>query len=107
MRIKIRGGTARSSEASLCVTCRYATIVRGARLRDEIVQCSRLSDGRNRITFPVTSCNGYVDRTHPTIGEMEETAWILRSDPRRNQVGFVKASRLKPAERYVLSDDDW
>jgi hypothetical protein len=107
MRVKINGGTARDDSPSLCVTCRYATIVRGARLREEIVQCGRLSEGLNRITFAVRFCNGYVDRTHPTITEMEDTAWILRSDPRRNEVGFVKASRLKPADRYVLSDDEW
>jgi hypothetical protein len=36
---------------------------------------------------------------------MEEIAWVLRSDPRRNEVGFVKASQLKPQERYVLPDE--
>jgi hypothetical protein len=35
---------------------------------------------------------------------MEDVAWVLRSDPRRNEVGFVKASKLKPGERYVLED---
>ncbi len=105
MRVKIKGGTARHDDPSLCLTCRYATVIRGVSLRDEIVQCGVLSEDRNQITFPVTFCNKYVDRNHPTIGEMEDSAWILRSDPRRNQVGFVKASRLKPAERYVLSED--
>ena len=56
MRIKIRGGTASSDEPSLCLTCRFATVVRGVSLRDEIVECSQLSYGRNRITFPVTVC---------------------------------------------------
>jgi len=105
MYLKIRGGTARNDHSSLCLSCRHATVVRGASLRDEIVQCARLSDGVNRITFPVTSCSGHVDRMHATISEMEETAWILRSDPRRNEVGFVKASSLKPRDRYVLSED--
>jgi hypothetical protein len=36
---------------------------------------------------------------------MEEIAWVLRSDPKRNQVGFVRASDLKPKERCVLPDD--
>jgi hypothetical protein len=36
---------------------------------------------------------------------MEEIAWVLRSDPRRNELGFVKASKLKPQERYVLPDE--
>lgn len=105
MRVNIRGGTAPNDKSSLCLSCRYATVVRGASLRDEIVQCGRLSEGLNRITFPVTFSGSHVDRTHPTIGDMEETAWILRSAPRRNEVGFVKASSLKPRDRYVLSED--
>jgi len=32
---------------------------------------------------------------------------VLRSDPKRNTVGFVKASELKPKDRYILPDDDW
>ena len=52
MRIKIRGGTASNSEPSLCLTCRFATVVKGASLRDEIVECSQLSDCA-RVTFHV------------------------------------------------------
>jgi hypothetical protein len=62
MRIKIQGGTASNGEPSLCLTCRFATIVKGASLRDEIVECSQLSYGRNRVTFPVTLCTEYSDR---------------------------------------------
>ena len=40
-----------------------------------------------------------------TADFMEEIAWVLQSDLRRNQIGFVKASKLKPQERYVLADD--
>jgi hypothetical protein len=104
MRLRIRGGTANHSEPSLCLTCRFATIIQGSRLRDEIVECGRLSD-QSRITFRVTACTGYVDRTHPSIRDMEEIAWVLRSDPKRNEIGFVKASALKPRDRYVLPDD--
>jgi hypothetical protein len=104
MRIKIRGGTADHGEPSLCLTCRFATVVKGQRLRDEIIECSRLSD-HSRITFPVTSCSGYSDSRHASIRDMEEIAWVLRSDPRRNQIGFVPAKRLKPQDRYVLPDE--
>ena len=62
MRIKIRGGTASNGEPSLCLTCRFATIVKGASLRDEIVECSQLSYSQNRVTFPVTRCTEYSDR---------------------------------------------
>ena len=102
MRVKVRGGTVEHGQPTLCLSCRSATIVKGPRLRDEIVECSRLIA---RITFPVSSCNSYINATHPTIREMEETAWVLRSDLRRNEVGFVKASKLKPQERYVLPDE--
>lgn len=47
MRIKIHGGTAQAGRFSLCHTCRHATVVRGARLRDEIVQCSMLAYRNN------------------------------------------------------------
>lgn len=105
MRLKIEGGTTAHSEPSLCLTCRYATIVRGAALRDEIVECRHLAEGHNRIPFSVTFCNAYVDRTHPSIHDMEEIAWVLRTDTKRNQVGFVRASDLKAKDRFVLSDD--
>jgi hypothetical protein len=88
----------------LCLTCRFTTVIRGERLRDEIVACSWLS-ARSRITFPVPFCTGYSDRRQASLREMEETAWVLRSDPRRNKIGFVRASALKPADRYGLGDE--
>ena len=39
MRVKIRGGTVNHGDPSLCSTCRFATIVKGQRLRDEIGEC--------------------------------------------------------------------
>jgi hypothetical protein len=53
----------------------------------------------------VTACSDYADRRLASIREMEEIAWVLRSDARRNQVGFVPARKLKPADRYVLPGD--
>ena len=102
MRLKIRGGTVEHGQPSLCLTCRSATIVKGPSLRDEIVECSLL---RGPIGFPVTSCNSYINSTHPTIREMEEIAWVLRSDLKTKTIGFVKASTLKRQERYVLPDE--
>ena len=104
MRIKIHGGTVENGQSSLCKTCRNATIVRGARLRDEIVECSALGFGSNRVTFPVTTCSDYVSRQHASLREMEEIAWILRTDAKRNRVGFVQARELKPRDRFVLDD---
>ncbi|HUE87876.1 MAG TPA: hypothetical protein VMO26_17525 [Vicinamibacterales bacterium] len=105
MRLKINGGTANHTEPSLCLTCRHATVVRGRTLGDEIIECGYLSGPNRRMAFPVTFCNAYVDRTHPTVREMEEIAWVLRTDAKRNQVGFVRASDLKPKDRFVLTDE--
>ncbi|MGH9408044.1 MAG: hypothetical protein ACRD1V_01165 [Vicinamibacterales bacterium] len=105
MRVKIRGGTVNGGESPLCQTCRFATIVRGPRLRDEIVECANLMFGRGRITFPVTYCTSYSDRRQPSIREMEDIAWVLRTDVRRNEIGFVRGSTLRNREQHVLIED--
>ena len=105
MRIKIRGGTVNHGEPSLCETCRWSTVIRGKKLGDEIVECNQLSYLNQRIPFPVVSCSRYCDRRQASLREMEETAWILRSDAHRGQVGFIRSSRLTDEERYVLDED--
>ena len=105
MHIKIRGGTVRIGEPSLCLSCRHATVVQGLTLREQIIECGRLSSKDCRIRFPVSCCTGYANRCLPSLREMEEVAWVLRTDPGRKQVGFVHARNLKPHERYVLDDD--
>ena len=105
MRIKIHGGTVQSGQSSLCHTCRHATVVRGARLRDEIVQCAVLGYRNSRVIFPVTTCSDYVSRQHPSLREMEEIAWVLRTDAKRHRVGFVASRDMKPKERFVLEED--
>jgi len=102
MHIKIQGGTARNGEPPLCHTCRRAIVARGSRLRDEIVWCDALD---TRITYPVSFCTTYVNRQHPSLHEMEDIAWVLRTDARRRQVGFVQAKTLKWHERHVLDED--
>jgi hypothetical protein len=105
MRIKVRGGTADHGQRSLCETCRWATVMRGKKLGDEIVECSQLSYENQRVPFAVAECSRFSDRNQPGLREMEEIAWILRSDPHRNQIGFVRSSRLSDEERFVLDDD--
>jgi hypothetical protein len=99
MRLKIRGGTVHHGEPSLCLTCRHATIVKGRSLREEIVRCDRLTSGHDLIPFPVTSCTGYADRRHPSLREMEDIAWILRTDATRKRIGFIQARQLAPKDR--------
>jgi hypothetical protein len=102
MKVRIHGGTVNHGESPLCHTCRHATVVRGRRLGDEIIECAALE---SRITFPVTFCNKHVHRSHPTLWEMEDIAWVLRTDPKRNQIGFVRSKDLKTSERHILHED--
>ena len=106
MRIKIHGAQATCGGASLCLSCRHSIVVKGARLQDEIVECGMLASPHSRITFPVHFCTEYLSRQHASIREMEDVAWVLRTDARRRRVGFVHARDLRPAERYVLPEDD-
>lgn len=105
IKVKVRGGTASSGEPSLCVSCRWATIIRGESLNNEIVSCGSLSRPSQRITFRVTSCNSYNDRSAPSLNDMQQMAWVLRTD-KKNRIGFVPAKDLKDSERYVLYGDD-
>lgn len=107
MRLKIRGGTVQHGQPSLCTSCKYATVVKGQSLRHEIVECGQLSGEHNLIGFPVTSCSGYLDRSHASLREMEDIAWVLRTDPKRKQIGFVQARELRPKERYILQEEEW
>ena len=103
MKIKIRGGTAQESDPSLCLSCRYSTIVQGLSSRDQIVECRQLEA---RVTFKVSSCSEYVNHQHPSLWHMEDIAWVLRTDARRHQIGFVRSKVLKFPDRHVFDEDD-
>ena len=103
MPFKIHGGTANHSNSTLCSSCRHATIVKGRALRDEIIECSCLDDD-TRITFAVTSCTQYSDRSRPSLYDMEDLAWILRTDKKTKTIGFVRPSELRRIP-VVESDD--
>lgn len=105
MRIKVRGGTVDHSGRPLCESCRWATVIRGPRTGDEIVECDQLSYRNQRVPFPVTSCSRYADRRRAGLREMEDIAWVLKSDPRRSQVGFVHSTKLNDEERHVLEEE--
>jgi hypothetical protein len=99
MNIKIEGGTAEFGQPSLCLSCRSATVVRGASEAHQLVKCSHLEA---QVTFTVTSCSQYVHKNHPSIWDMEEIAWVLKTDPKRKQIGFVRPG---DSGRRVVIDD--
>lgn len=102
MHIKIQNGTPLSSDSSLCATCRSSTIVRGRTLDEELVICSALGLRGVQITFKVTSCSDYDDRSQPSYMDMMQDAWILQPGTRKRRAGFVRASELQDEEVYEL-----
>jgi hypothetical protein len=114
MHLKVHNGTARSSESSLCNTCRLSTIIRGRTLDEEIVQCRAMSMRPTRVTFKVTFCSAYTDERMPSYFEMMEQAWILQPASKKRPAGFIRGSELREeelarmmAEADTHKPDDW
>ena len=102
MKINVHGGTVRAGDPALCLSCRYASIVSGVSAKHTLIRCSRIEAP---ITFKVTSCTEYLNRQHPSLYHMEDIAWVLRTNAKRNQVGFVRGKDLKFKDRFVLDED--
>jgi hypothetical protein len=100
MNIKVKGVTARSDGAALCVECRWAKVMRGDR-GQEHTECGQLDA---QVTFKVVSCSEFVSRQHPSLWHMEDIAWILRTDNRKRQVGFIRGRDLRASERLGFDD---
>jgi hypothetical protein len=86
------------------VSCDHATVIQGTTLGAGIIECGRLYGPQRRITFVVTSCSGYYDKSLPSLYHLESIAWILRTDTKRASVGFVRAKELPEDERHVLDE---
>lgn len=75
---------------SLCYTCRNAQVMRGQTLDREIVLCDEIIYGGmagQRVPFKISECNKYADSNHPSKHDMEQVAWILKTDKGR-RIGF-------------------
>ena len=77
-RLKVYGEHTRdTSEPSLCLSCRYAMVVRGARASDDQVICKA---GLGPIRMHVVECNTYDDAAKIAEWELEKVAWIWLTD---------------------------
>ena len=94
--IKVKGGTQQGSD-TLCRTCSYGHIIKGFRATEEEVFC-RYFYLEREIHFPVSECTFYEDRRLASKREMEEIAWILRTDSPRRHVGFISPKQLRALE---------
>ena len=103
MHLKIHDAAA-SDAASLCYTCRFATVVTGHNPHDQIVECLRLYGHDTRVRFAVARCTGYADRRRPTVKEFEDIGLVLRSGTARKRAGFLPPA--DPVQTARECDDD-
>lgn len=91
--IKVKGGTPEGGE-SLCGTCRWAHIVKGFGVSQEIVRCGWLAPSP-QVAFPVSQCSSYDDKRIPSKHDMEKIAWILLTKETGRSIGFVTAKQFR------------
>lgn len=92
MNRKVKFGTPIHDGPALCESCKLSTIVRGRTINEEIVKCSEL----NRvIRFVVRSCNEYRNRNEPSLQDLRDIAWELRTDKSGQKIGFVSSKEYE------------
>jgi hypothetical protein len=94
--MKINGGTQQGSE-SLCVTCRWAHIVRGFSASEHQVFCRSLYR-HPPVRFLVSQCSSYDDRRLPSKWDMEKIAWVLLTKKAGRSIGFVTPKQFQEIE---------
>ena len=94
--IKVKDGTPQGAE-TLCVTCRWARIVKGFSLSQEEIHCGWLR--RNPLVrFSVSQCSTYDDKRLRSKCDMEKIAWILLTKKTGRTIGFVTAKQFREIE---------
>jgi hypothetical protein len=89
---KIHNGT-RRSDTHLCRSCRWAVHMQSALSNKERILCN--ATHRLEILEPVAHCSAYLDRTKPTLEEMQAIAWSLQTDKGGRTIGFMSPEDLR------------
>jgi len=93
---KIHRGTPRS-DVNLCPSCRHCHRMVEATGRERVL-CTA-----NRIinmTQPIVECSLYINRTQPTLSDMQEIAWSLMTDKGGRKLGFQSPEQRRRDESY-------
>ena len=106
--LKVEDGTTMSGD-SPCKTCRYGVKIRG--VGNQLIRgCSNYaiaSDGMKILPFEVAECNQYINKCVPTLAEMEELAWIVKTDAKKNGIGFMSPEDSRRIEKKRPRDMDF
>ena len=58
----------------------------------------------NSITSPVHECSEYDDNRVAKLWDMKDTAWYLRTDSKRKNIGFVPRAKMTKKEKEELEE---
>lgn len=94
LKLKIHEGTGRLTGQPLCFSCTH--FVR----RGDDMRCAMWGD-QIRITKPIYNCNKYYNASLPTLHDMKEVAWELKTKGGR-VIGFHP-----PKERATADQPPW
>ena len=87
-RLKVLNGTRSPEAPRLCDTCQSGVVRRGAAESDEHIYCRYI---RREVRTRVVECSVYVDRSQPSLWDLRQIAWVLRTDSKRQKIGFLRA----------------
>lgn len=93
--LKIEKGTVTDSGSSMCATCLRGTVIKGTSASHEVTFCNMIE---RRITFHVNQCGSYRDSRLPSLSDMEDVAWILRTS-RSRKIGFESPTERRKREK--------
>jgi hypothetical protein len=100
MTFSVRNGTARGSE-SLCDSCYWAHIQKGFAESGELVLCAFLPPVR-LVSFKVRHCTDYHHKRVPSKPDMEDIAWIIRTNDVNRPVGFLTVEEKSEGQAQSL-----
>lgn len=84
-RFKIYKGTPRHDAGDICKTCRYAQVMRGQADSTERTYCSQI----DQLVSRIVECSSHDDKSKPSLYDMRQIAWALRTSSSGNAIGFV------------------
>jgi hypothetical protein len=91
----------------LCGSCRHASLAKTIN-GEFLARCDWFN---GTVREPIAVCSKYDDRRMPSLHDMRQTAWILRTDDDKRVTGFVsnqqwRKSRSFQIDQYLGDDDD-
>lgn len=104
-RLNVIQGTINESKPSLCRTCRNITIMKGPAESQRIFWCHRFG----KLQFEAYNCTAYADKRTPSLQDMYDLAWQLRSeDSPKGKVawGFYSPKQMKEQDERAAGEVD-